>query len=234
MIQAIIAHGNISGAEKFRQLREEFKEKYSQGTEIFFNEENVSPQAILDITGQSSFLSETYLVACHRIFENEEVEEFFSEIIEAAASSSNQYLFFEDELGKKEIAFMAEKGKVHELKKPAEKKEFNVFRIGNALGMRDRKKAWLELMRARRAGVDDANILRSLVWQAKCMLLSSKTALSSSGLNPYVYQKSKHYASHYSPDELNSLSFQLVILQPRVIAGEVEMETALESLLLNI
>lgn len=234
MIQAVIAHNNIDGAEKFRRLKEEIKGKYPQAMEVFFNEENVSPQAILDIAGQRSFLSETCLVACHRIFENEETEGFFLEIIEAAASSPNQYLFFENELDKKRIALMAEKGRVYELKKPAEEEKFNVFRIGNALGMRDRRTAWIELMRARRAGLGDENILRALVWQAKCMLLASKTSLSSSGLNPYVYQKSKRYVSNYSPDELNALSFQLVILQPRVIAGETEMETALESLVLNI
>ncbi len=238
MIYAVIGNGNPKAGEKYHLLKEQFSRKYPDAQQLLFTDESLETKDIFDAASQQSFFGGAYLVSCFRLSENKVIKEIFSDLITAMGKSENHFLLFEHSLDKKSLALIEKYGKLYSFVPATTALEYNVFSLPQKVGERDRRGAWLELQRARMAGVSDDELLRPLLWQVKTILLvhpdMGGASVEESGLKPTVYSRARAYGKNYSREELSELSFALALLPSRVVSGEIEMDIALESIILSV
>ncbi len=114
------------------------------------------------------------------------------------------------------------------------KKEFNIFALADAVGSRDAFKAWSIYREAVDGGMESESILGTLFWQVKSMVLArDASSAGETGLNPFVFSKSKKYAAAYSEEELGKLLAKLITLYHEGHRGMVDLELGIERLLLS-
>lgn len=130
------------------------------------------------------------------------------------------------------------------LKKHAEKFEefdlpklkdsrFNIFQITDAFGARDKKNSWVLLQKALRDNISSEEVLNILIWQVKNLLFVKKeTDAKKTGLNPFVFSKSKKYSENFQEEELNSISRDLIKLFHESHLG-LNLESNLELFILK-
>ncbi len=83
------------------------------------------------------------------------------------------------------------------------------------------------------AGVVAEEILNILIWQTKNLLFVSRgDDMKSTGLSPFVYNKSKTYARNYKTEELENISREFVTMFHESHLG-LELEPNLEKYLLK-
>ena len=129
-------------------------------------------------------------------------------------------------------------GEVEEDEKPLldrKGREFNIFALTDALGARDKKRAWILYQEALGAGLSAEEIFFKIVWQVKSLLIASKTKnVTETDMKPFPYSKAKSFLKNFSTSELQNLSEALVIGYHRVRRGEGELETFVEKILLGL
>lgn len=122
-----------------------------------------------------------------------------------------------------------------EEKTPLAKDEFNIFALTDALGERDKRKAWIIYEKALSSGMVADEIFWRVMWGVKALLLSLKCeSAEEAGLNPFVYKKNKGFLRHWKAHELEKLSEDLVIGYHEARRGNGEIETMIEKVLLRI
>jgi len=122
-------------------------------------------------------------------------------------------------------------------KLPLDKKgrEFNIFALTDALGARDRKRAWILYQEALGAGVSAEEVFFKVVWQIKSMLIASKTKnVGETDMKPFPYSKAKSFLKNFRTSELQNLSEALVTGYYKARRGEGEVETLVEKILLGL
>lgn len=235
MIYCVIGNGNPKGLEKYLELKRRFAEKYPESSRFHYDAETVSVSALMERALEDTLFGGAYLILCQRVGEHLEVGAAFPKLIPQLLSSPNHFLMYEEKLDAKLVAQIERGGgRVYSFPALQTISPYSPFNFSSAVAARDRRRAWVELMRARRSGIADEALLNPLIWQIKVMLIAVQTSAGESGLKPNVYGSAQRAARNYSFEELAELSFRVSSLHPRVVAGEVEMDIELESLVLNL
>lgn len=114
-------------------------------------------------------------------------------------------------------------------------REFNVFALTDALGARDKKRAWILYQKALTVGLSAEEVFFKIVWQVKAMLIAAKTKnVAETDMKVFPYSKAKSYLKNFKPGELEKLSENLVIGYHQARRGEGEVETLVEKILLAL
>ena len=235
MIYCVIANGNERALKKYADLKRRFIEKYPDASCFHYDAETVSVGALTEHALEDTLFGGAYLILCHRVGENKEVDRALPECIPLLLSSPNHFLMYEESLeATRSTQIEKGGGTLYPFPAPHRAREYPVFDFVGAVAARDRRRAWVELMRARRSGLADEELLPPLIWQMKVMLIAVQMSADESGLKPNIYERAKRATRNYNFEELAELSFSVSSLQPRVVAGEIEMESELESLVLNL
>lgn len=163
------------------------------------------------------------------------LEKKFSDL----ADSVNVFLFLENELlapGRRALTQAGAKIFEFKLKKTGPPKTaFNVFRLTDALGERDRQRLWLLYQEALAQGLAAEEIFWRLVWQVKTMLLVQKSGeVPPSSLKPFVIMKARRFSRNFQETELEDLSRALVSLWHDARAGKKDFAIGLERFLLAV
>ena len=161
--------------------------------------------------GQGLF-EKKYIVVLDHVFESSEAKEVIVDNIKQLGDSESMFVLLEEKIDaptKKKLEKHAHK--IEEFVNKKQQPEFNVFALTDAVGSRDKKKAWLLYREAIESGKKDEEIHGILVWQLKSMILAqtSKSA-KEAGMKPFPYKKAKEFAQKYSSEELKKLETQLV------------------------
>lgn len=122
-------------------------------------------------------------------------------------------------------------------KLPLDKKgrEFNIFTLTDALGARDKKRAWIIYQQALAAGLSAEEVFFKLFWQVKTMLMTARTkSVTETDMKEFPYSKAKSFLKNFKPGELEKLSEDLVIGYHQARRGEGEIETLVEKILLGL
>ncbi len=219
--------------------------------EVFRVESSAFQEGMIDEwSGGMGLFERKFIVILDRVFENKEAAEIIVARAEALGSSENLILILEGKLDKKsadKLTKHALKTELFEEKKEGRNfgmgaagtlssKDFNVFALTDALGARDRKQLWSLFVRSQFHDVPAEEISGVLFWQVKSMLLASEpgATVASSGLSPFVFQKSKQYAARYTPAELRSLSSRFIALYHDAHRGLADFPANLEKIALSI
>ncbi|MDP2641893.1 MAG: hypothetical protein Q8P21_01215 [bacterium] len=114
-------------------------------------------------------------------------------------------------------------------------REFNIFALTDALGARDKKRAWILYQEALLAGLSAEEVFFKVVCQIKSMLIASKTkSVAETDMKAFPYSKAKSFLKNFSISELQNLSTELVIGYHRARQGEGEIETLVEKVILSL
>ena len=238
-----VFHGTdvAQSSHKARALVDSLRAKKPDASFVSIAADDWHASIIEEHLGGQGLFSNKYIVFLNRLTENEEAKELLPEFISAMHESANIFIVLEGKLNtelKKAFEKAAEKVVISDLKlvSPfAKKSEFNVFALADAVGSRDPFKAWSIYRQAVDSGIEAENIIGTLFWQVKSMVLAStaKTA-NEAGLSPFVFSKSKKYASLYSPEELRGLMSDLITYYHDGHRGIVNIELSVERRLLKI
>ncbi len=113
--------------------------------------------------------------------------------------------------------------------------DFNIFALTDALGARDKKRAWILYQQALWAGLSAEEIFFRIFWQVKTMLIASRTKnVGETDLKPFPYSKAKSFLKNFRPGELEKLSEHLVVGYHQARRGQSEIETLIEKILLTL
>lgn len=113
--------------------------------------------------------------------------------------------------------------------------DFNIFSLTDAIGSRDKKKAWMLYQKALASGLDPDRIFPTIFWQVKSLLLASRTkSASEADMKPFPYNKAKSNLKNFKEGELEKMSEELLVGYHNIRRGEGEMETLLEKFVLSL
>jgi DNA polymerase III delta subunit len=248
-----IFHGTDSkkSTDKARALVDSLRTKKPDASFIEISSDNWNKSIIEEhISGQGLF-SQKYIVFLNKVVpvlrslgassvgqEGGVVVEKLVETAKLMKESENIFIINEGKVNaelKKAFEKYGDKVVVNdELEKKAFNKEFNIFSLADAMGARDRFKAWSIYREAVQNGLESESILGTIFWQIKSMILArdAKSA-SESGLNPFVYSKAKKGAGNYKDGELNNLLEQVIVLYHDGHRGLVDLELGIEKMMLE-
>jgi len=153
--------------------------------------------------------------------------------------SPNLYLFTELEAAPETIAQIVAAGgltkKVAGGSKPPPTAGGNPFAVADALGERNRQRAWILFQTALARGLTPEEIFWKLVWKVKTLLLvATAKDQSGLGLKPFVLAQSRRHRRNFTLEELKKLSARLVALWHDRHRGLADFDFGLERLLLEL
>lgn len=194
------------------------------------------------IGGQGLFESKQ-IVFFDNVLEDKKMKGAILEKTKEIAESPNAFVFLEGKTDKatvgkiekraekaQEFKFAGSEGKTKE-----SKEKFNTFSLADVFGRRDKKNLWTLYQEALSQGVAPEEINGVLFWQLKSMIVANKSkSADESGLNPYVFQKSKSFAQNYTEEEMKKLSSALVSVYHDSRRGIHDFAIALERFILSL
>jgi len=214
--------------------------KYPALTIFRFSADDYSPERLEEICLGQMLWAEKF--AAQLIDFLAAPEKILTERLTELNQSPNLYLLLEGEL-KTEIlaAVAAAGGRVRAIKQSAAQPNgqslagFNPFALADALGERDRQRAWILFQTALARGLAPEEIFWKLVWKVKTLLLVQTAADPAAlGLKPFVLAQARRHNQNFKLAELKKLSARLVALWHNHHRGLLDFELGLERLVLEL
>lgn len=216
----------------------ELFEKSNSFERIVIDDTSFSESALRELAGAQGLFGERYVVTIRGVVSALEYRDAFLKTLPGLAASHNYFFVLEKDL-KKEFITKFEKAKADIFafeEKTVKKERFNVFALTDAFGARDRKKVWSLYRAALMADVDPREIHGIVFWAVKNILLvirDGKGGAAETGLSPFVFQKTKAHAAHFTLAEMENISHELVSMYHQAQSGTILFEEGLESFFLK-
>jgi hypothetical protein len=238
MLYVIYGSDTKKTKDKFDLLISTLLEKKSDAVLMRLNALDWQTDKFLEMITSQALFDTKYICALNNIFESKDAKEVFLTNVKEVGESENVFILLEDGLNKPDLVKLEKystKIENHEEKNKLPKSSFNIFSISETFGKRKRKDLWILYQKAKLGGISDEEIFWKINWQLKSMFIAkSSKNVAESGLNPYVYDKSKGYASNYKDEEMKNMSTTLLKLFHDSRLGLADFDTGLESFILSI
>jgi DNA polymerase III delta subunit len=233
----VILGESRKGREKLKELLSVLKKKQPDAEEIRLEPDTFSAAALDELIASQGLFSAKYIVVLDSLFTDKEHKESLLERLKDIAEAEHAFLIIEEKVDaatKKKLTSIAQK--IIEVEEKVAAKPFdNSFALAEALGNRDKEALWKLYAERIARGDKVEEIHGQLVWQAKSMLLASKTKTAEEAdMKEYPYKKAKAFLANYTEPELETLLFNLVCIYHEAHRGGVELEVALEKLILEL
>ena len=214
--------------------------KYPKLTIFRFSADDYSRERLEEICLGQTLWAEKFAVVLVKFLGAE--EKILTGRLAALNQSPNLYLLLEAEHKTEILAEVAAAGgRVREIKQSAERVNrqsaagFNPFALADALGERNRQRAWILFQMALAHGLAPEEIFWKLVWKIKTLLLVQTAKDSAAlGLKPFVLQQARRHSRNFKLEELKKLSARLVALWHDHHRGLLDFELGLERLVLEL
>ena len=239
MIYLLHGEDRVMAREKMHTLVDSLRAKKPDASLFKMDGEHFSGAQLEEFILGAGLFEQKYIVVLDNLFEKKEAKEDVMKKVKDIGVSENIFIILESKLDKKTTTKIEKSAeKVQEFAKEAKTKkkdEFNIFSLTDAIGRRDRKKAWVLFQQAVLGGVAVENIHGTIFWGVKSMLLASeaKTA-KEAGLNPFVFSKSISFAKNFGDGELENISSRLVSIYHDARRGGTELSVSLETFILSV
>ncbi len=225
--------------KKFRAAIAAFKNKNPQGDIFRFEATDFSSAAVDELIVGRGLFGQKILVAGTDVFTDAATRDELAERLLLVAESPNAFLFLEDYLPQDFLKKLEKmNGRVFVFTDKNDSllpQPFNIFRLTDALGERDRQKLWLLYTEALNSGLAPEEIFWRLVWQAKVLLLVQKSGNAPlSSLKPFVELKANRFIKNFKEEELITLSGAFLSLWHDSRKGRGDLAIGLERLLLTV
>ncbi len=222
-----------------------------------FNIEDFQKAKLEELIGGRSLFREKFVVLCDGLLGDPEAQLFVSKMCIEMDSSDNIFILREGVINKKLLEIFDKTGsKIEEIslekidnfgyagargvKLRPGYEDFNIFKFTDALGVRDRKMAWILFQRGLRAGLPAEEIFWKVVWIFRNMILVSPINKNQDGLVSKLDIKSntinncRRFIQKHTNDSLLESYKRLVDVYHQFRRGRVECEMVLEQFILNL
>lgn len=236
------------------ELLDFFRSKNEHVSIFKIDEYDFEKEKLEELSRSNTLFGGKVVVVFNRIFDDKDVSRVVLDNLDGYATSKNIFIFYEEELDEGVFDLIKEKAKkVQKFNLPSSKgteagrfnrKEYggyNPFLICDAIGEKNKKKAWLVFQEALLAGVPAEEVFWKVWWQAKNLLLVKtlagegvKSLEKETGLHPFVIKKNIGFLKNFSFKELDNFSWKLVELYHNVRRGLADFEIGLEKILVSI
>lgn len=237
MLYAFYGSDHAISAKKARSLIASLQAKRPDAAFEQMNGDTWNASVLQGHLGGQGLFSEKYIIFLDRVTENEIALEEIVSFMESLKESANIFIMLESKITaplQKTIEKYAEKVVVSDSKIANEKPSGNAFALGDALGSKNAFRAWSLYREAIDNGIEVENIAGTLFWQVKSMMVANVSNSSQeSGLNPFVFSKSKKFASNYSKENIDRMLNDLVRIYHEGHRGLCNMELELEKMILT-
>ena len=229
-----------SARKKANELVETLRVKKPDASFVALNDENWHKGQFEELLGGQGLFERKAIIFLKRAFANEEASEIILEKLPEIQKSENIFILLEGNLLKEigdKLKKFSEKVQEFELKglQTKTKEKFNIFALADVLGRRDKKSLWVLYQKALREGFKLEEIIGTLFWQVKSMILASRVKTAKeAGMNPYPFSKAKSFLKNWKEVELKNLSSKFVSLYHDSHRGLSDFEIALEILILRM
>jgi len=203
--------------------------------------ENMMPDVLGELLHRTALFGSVPPVVFDGALSDERTHEMMLACAKDLADSENTFILVEEKIpadALKVFKKYAASVEVFSLAPSAARsapQKFNIFSLTDAIGRRDRKRAWVLYRQALTEGMAPEEIHSMLFWQVKTVLMVAVTGnIKNLPLKPFVVGKARGFAKNYSLEELKNLSSALVSVYHDAHRGLVELETGLERLILSL
>jgi DNA polymerase III delta subunit len=236
-----VLHGSdfVKRGKKLDEMVQFFLTKKPNTSFAKVNAGDFSNYSLDELAGGQGLFENKCVVVLDGIFENKETKEIILKKLDSLGKSNNVFVINERALLKGDLAALlkhSEKIQEFLLKEKMARPEFNIFSLSDAIGARDKKRAWTLYLRALENGSEPEEIHGTIFWAVKNMALvkdAKQPTAESTGLKPFVLGKAKSSANNYSKKELNDFSSRLVSLYHDSHRGIGDFSAGLEKLILE-
>lgn len=239
MLYTLYGDDFIKRAKKLDEMVQFFLTKRPNTSFAKINADNFANYSLDELAQDQGLFENKCVVVLDGIFENKETKEILLKKLDSLGKSNNVFVINERSLGKGDTTLLekhSEKTQEFLLKEKPAKAEFNIFALSDAIGSRDKKRAWTLYLRALENGSEPEEIHGTIFWAVKNMALVKDAKLptaESTGLKPFVLSKAKSSSNNYSKKELSDFSSRLVSLYHDSHRGIGDFSTGLEKLILE-
>ncbi|MEK7538753.1 MAG: hypothetical protein AAB552_02835 [Patescibacteria group bacterium] len=236
MLYLIHGSDRAKGRTQFQALKKKF---LAEGCEVRVVAEGEATDGFLDTGAVSRGLfGETTLFTFDGVLEKKGEQEIFTAHAKDLAQSSNHFLIFEPTFEKESMGVLSKHAtEIFEYvgKKVDTRPAFNIFSLGDALGVRKKKDLWVLYQQAIAAGLAPEELCGTLFWQVKNMaLVKGAKSGDDCGLKPFVAQKARGFAKNYTPTEIVNLARALAGIFHEDHRGGEPMGIGLEKFILSL
>ena len=235
MIRVYLGEDTEKARREARAAFETARNEHTGGNTLYFDDVLFDlAQAIEGFSAESLFGGENILYF-DGILEHPDGEQFYRTILK---ETDHKVFVREKEPGKDLAAFFARLGEIIEYKiaKKIEKRE-NSFAIADAIGIRNKKVAWVEYQMTMKRGVSIEEIHGVVFWAFKSMWMADELSQSDAreaGMKDFTYRNYHQYSKKYLRQELAERLTELKEMYHKGHRGELNMEQRMELFLLNL
>ncbi|MFA4890226.1 MAG: hypothetical protein WC587_01135 [Candidatus Paceibacterota bacterium] len=253
MIYLLYGKDAVKSRQKLNELLYFFRSKDSNVSIFKIDEYDFEKEKLEELSRSSTLFGGKVVVVFNRIFDDKNISKIILENLDVYAASKNIFIFYEEEVDDKNFDLIKEKAKkVQKFNLPAGRElktskfggkdygDYNPFLICDAVGEKNKKKAWLLFQDALFKGVPAEEVFWKIWWQAKTMLsvkiasdAGVKNLEKETGFHPYVVKKNLGFLRNFSFKELDIFSWKLVELYHNARRGLADFEIGLEKILVN-
>jgi len=180
--------------------------------------ENFNTSQLQEYIGGMGLFSNKYIVFLDRLSEKKDIKDELINKLKEIGESENIFIILEGKLDKATVTKIEKKSEKFinfTLEEVIVKPAYNAFALADAFAKRDKKQAWLLYRKSIDAGEAPEALHGMIFWKVKSMLLAG-------------------FGGGWKQDELLKTAEDLVILYHDARRGKHELETVLETYLLEI
>jgi DNA polymerase III delta subunit len=236
MLTVLVGSDKIARARRLEALIAPLQKK---GADVrMYTDVNFDTESVRALAGGTSLFGGVMVGVLTGVCDTAEMRDTLERLIPELSESQHQFIVSENALLAPFLKKVeSKKGTVEkfELKdKPKKEEVFNAFALTDAFADRKRALAWPLYRKAIDLGVEPRELHGKIFWVVKSMLIAdgAKSA-GESGLNPFVYQKSKRAAANFAPGHLGLMARELTVMFHESLVSGLDIETALESFILR-
>ncbi len=235
MITAFLGANMTKAQSALLQALTEAKNEHPEALVTRFDDLSFDKARALEALQSENLFGSPNIVVFSGILAHAEGEEFYAKGLN---ETQNNVYVCESEPSKELVALLKKMGKVEEfpLLKKVEKRE-NSFAIADAVGNRDKKKAWVEFEKLRRRGASMEEVHGTIFWAVKSMYLVAilpKEEALNTGMKEFTYRNYQNFAKKFLVPELKTKLAELKEMYHRAHRGEGELDIFLEEFLLHL
>lgn len=235
MIQVFIGEDTQKARKEAKEIFERAKTEYPDALISVFDDVSFDPDTARDAFASENLFGGINILYFDGVLDDPFGESFYRNTIQ---DTTHLVLIREKFIPKDLLVFFQRIAQIKDfsLSKKIEKCD-NGFAIADAVGARDKKRAWVEFEKLRRHGAVMEEVHGTIFWAFKSMhlaLVLPKADALATGMKEFTYRNYYGFAKKYLKKELEEKLNELKDMYHHGHRGEGELEVLIEQFLLRL
>ncbi len=235
MLQLFIGEDTQKARKDAKESFERAKGEYPEALISAYSDVSFDPDNAKDSFVSENLFGGINILYFDGILDDPEGESFYRNTIQ---DTMHLVIIREKTMPKDLLLFFQRIAEIKEypLQKKVEKRD-NGFAIADAVGARDKKRAWVEFEKLRRHGPQMEEVHGTIFWAFKSMhiaLTLPKPEALATGMKEFTYRNYYGFAKKYLKKELEDKLSELKDMYHMGHRGEGELEVLIEQFLLRL